>query len=121
MLVIKSGASRVVILLNKYAIKVPRIDSWRLFLYGLLGNIHEKQWQNQICKYLCPILFYVPGGFLSIMPRCEVKAGLSAEFIKIVSKDLDTDISETILNIVEDKDDSVGILNGKIVAIDYGS
>lgn len=125
------GGSRIVLLVHKYAIKMPRIDSWRLFLYGLLANIHEKQWADGVAEYgelgtggiadyVCPIAFYVPGGFLSVMPRCHQRTGLYEDFKASFARS-DEDTVRILSNIVEDKDDSVGILNGKIVAVDYGS
>lgn len=110
----------MVFLTAHYAFKIPRLDSWRLFLYGLLGNIHEKQWVNDVGDYVCPIIFYAPGGFLSVMPRCEQRHGLYEKFRASFERS-DEDTARILSNIVEDKDESVGVLNGKIVAVDYGS
>lgn len=121
---IRKGGSRLVILTSRYAIKIPRLDSWRLFLYGLLGNIHENQWRQEVFDeakvFLCPILWYTPGGFLSIMPRCAQYEGLYEKF-KLVFSLSDEETVRLLSNIVEDKDESVGIYKDQIVAIDYGS
>lgn len=119
------GGSRLVFLTENYAIKIPRLDSWKLFLYGLLGNIHEnvlaKSTAHDVAEYLCPIIWYTPGGFLSIMPRCTQQPNLYEKFLHTFKEKLDEDSSDLLCNIVEDKDESVGILKDKIVAIDYGS
>lgn len=118
------GGSRLVFLTEKYAIKIPRLDSWRLFLYGLLGNIHEHQWRigvgPEVQKFLCPIIHYTPGGFLSIMPRCKQYDDLYEQFKQTFQTE-DEETARLLSCIVEDKDDSVGVYNQQIVAIDYGS
>lgn len=118
------GESRLVFLIGKWAIKIPRLNSWRLFLYGLLGNIHEYKWtkdvEPEVKPFLCPIIFYTPGGFLSIMPRCEQSHNLYNLFYQSYKyKSVCT--VKLLSDIVEDKDSSVGIYNGRVVAIDYGS
>jgi hypothetical protein len=117
---IAKGASRTVFLVGKYAIKFPSFDSWLLFLYGLIGNMHEKEWSDKIDGFLCPVIFSAPGGFMNIMPRCELESGLYERFKNEYEK-ADQETRRVLGWIVEDKDESVGLLNGKIVAIDYGS
>lgn len=107
---ILNGTTRKCILLGKYAIKIPQFSyGWKTILYGLLGNMQEKQFS--CLDNTCPILFYIPGGFLSIMPRC---GKLTREQFNNINKD-DFEFIP-----VENKIDSFGIYNGNIVAIDYG-
>lgn len=127
---IKHGSTRSVILTKRYAIKVPTFYNWENFLYGLLGNIQEKLFAD-VCKgFVAPILFYTPGGFLSVMPRCEVQSMDESNVNRFkdidqwmirLSREADADVKRILENIVEFKIDSVGIYNGKPVAIDYGS
>jgi len=124
---IKTGATRWVFLIGKYAIKFPSLYSWRLFLRGLLGNDQEVQWGRsfQWTKKLCPIFWTCFGRFIVIMPR--VKVMTPKEF---------SELKESIayyawLDGVEEdkmppmpcelKADSFGWLNGRLVIIDYGS
>ncbi|MFW6130532.1 MAG: hypothetical protein ACOC56_05045 [Atribacterota bacterium] len=128
---IKHGCTRFVFLTKKYAIKIPQFKyGWKHFLLGLLANLQEVSFSKINDERLCPIKFYIPGGWLLIMPKCEL---ISREVF------FDLDISRFWPNNkedyhpnntcerveynvpVENKQDSFGYLNGKIVAIDYGS
>lgn len=69
---IKNGCTRKVFLIGKYAIKIPQIQyGWTLFLKGLLGNMQEVAFSKIKDPRMAPIFFYVKGGFLVVMPRCE--------------------------------------------------
>lgn len=113
----KSGITREVFIIGNYAIKVPSMRSWKGFLWGLLANMQEKVWWNDKDKRLCPVLFSLPGGFLAVMPKVTVMTddefdGFDYEsFIHLHPYDIP----------VESKSDSFGYLDGKVVAIDYGS
>ncbi len=124
MKLIRRGATRWVILISRWAIKIPSLHSYRHFLQGILGNEQETYWSRTF-KYtgkLCPVLFTCPGRFFIVMPR--VKVLTDAE----LPLDVDIDIflriypdkSEFIFP-VEKKTDSFGWLNGRLVIIDYGS
>ena len=116
--VIKKGATRWVIVCPKRAYKIPSLYSWKHFLQGLLANIQEAQWSG-FDKRLCPVIFKLPLGFLVVMPTVEP--------IKTEDWYLPDDMYEALVNHedyilpVENKTNSFGILNGEIVAIDYGS
>jgi hypothetical protein len=113
---IARGATREVILTKHYALKVPSIRSWELFLCGLLANTSEKVWSG-FSQHLCPVLWSLPGGFLSVMPRIDT-----------FDDHLDDDLYEEIfgekegytLEFVENKPNHFGYYHGHIVAVDYG-
>jgi len=66
------GTTRIVLLISSWAIKVPSCVEWRLFLWGILGNIQEAQLWNKMPNardMMCPILFTSPGKLLIIMRR----------------------------------------------------
>ena len=114
----KQGSTRNVFLTERYAIKVPRLVEWKLFLHGLLANMQEANfWKNLKSDRLCPVLFAAPGGFLVVMAR-------AAEFSRSDHEELDydafVDAGDWIVP-VEDKQDSFGWHDGRVVAIDYGS
>lgn len=120
---VKFGCTRYVILTKKYAVKIPQFRySWRLFLLGLLANMQEKLLWTTKDDRLCPILFSITGGWIIIMPRC--KPINRQEFFDL---DIKRFWTENIENNnewyvpVENKEDSFGWHNEKIVAIDYGS
>ena len=112
MRIITRGVTRTVIIIGNYVFKFPCLHyKWDNFLTGLLCNIQEIKFKNLSDK-LCPILFYLPGGFLNVMPKC-----------KMISEDefYTLDLKDYINLPIEFKQDSFGKLNNKIVAIDYGS
>lgn len=113
----RQGATRVVILTARYAIKVPSFYSWKMFLLGLLGNMQERSFSKMNDQRLCPVLFSVPGGFCNVMPKADVMA--PEEFIEF---DYDGYVNGDHAPIpVERKWNSFGWLDGRVVAIDYGS
>ena len=112
----KQGASRYVFLIGSYAIKIPRCSAWNLFLHGLLANMQEQTFWQARWVQLCPVLFRVPGGFLIVMPRCEpITVPLSRDEYLAFVEQADYTVP------VEHKQDSFGIYQGRLVAIDYGS
>ena len=116
----KYGTTRVVYFIGKYAIKIPVIKPWRHFLRGLLANISEAQFSSvEDFTGLCPVIFSLPGGFLNVMRKAEP---LPRETFEVESF-YDEYLSSNNLpkgGMVEDKLDSFGILDGSVVAVDYG-
>lgn len=123
----KSGANRFVFVLWRYAIKIPNLSSWKSFVRGLAHNMTEREFSRMGIPELCPVVFYVIGGFCNVMPRCECgfwpgwddeSCALLDEWVAEAEK---SEHSALILNIVEMKQDSVGRLPcGRVVAVDYG-
>lgn len=116
----KYGTTRAVLLIGQYAIKVPSFVEWRLFLYGLLGNMQEVVFWKGLPtsrSMMCPVLFSIPGGFLIIMRRAESVS--VEEFLEKSQKWFNEARNLSIP--VENKVDSWGRINNKIVAVDYGS
>ena len=73
---IKYGSTRTVILTDNYAFKLPgfwcgylKRYYWKQFLLGLLANMQEKEFSGMDHPKLCPVKFYIPRGFLVVMPR----------------------------------------------------
>lgn len=52
----RRGATRVVIVLRHYVIKIPTFKSWKLFLHGLLANLQEHQMSTINDAALCPVI-----------------------------------------------------------------
>ena len=111
---IRHGTTRTVLLIGRWAIKFPSAVEWRLFLQGLLGNLQERQFWTTKWPELCPVLFGCPGGWFLIMRRA----------IPLTREDYENfkgfDCEDRIVP-VEMKLDSFGWIDGKIVAVDYGS
>ena len=114
----KQGATRNVFLTKHYAIKVPRLVEWKLFLHGLLANMQEARfWRFRHSPKLCPVLFSLPGGWCLVMPRARP---LSRQDRAVFDYAAFVDAGEWVVP-VEDKQDSFGWYRGSIVAIDYGT
>lgn len=114
------GSTRTVFLVCRWAIKIPSLASWRSFLHGLLANSFEADYSRQhsgTIDRLCPVLFSIPGGWLVIMPRAE--ALLEDTFL--ASEPFEFAVAGAVVLPVEEKADSFGVLNGRIVAVDYGT
>jgi hypothetical protein len=69
----KRGVTREVVLIGRWALKFPSIRCWRLFLQGLLCNMHEQIWaiDSEWKTKTAPVVFGVPGGFSNVMKRCD--------------------------------------------------
>lgn len=129
MRIIRTGCTRIVILVFGYAVKIPNfLNGWRLLLKGLLANMQEYDfskgdWHN---GKLCPVIFYIPGGLVTIMPQAQEIS--REEFLKIPAdwkyvtglKSNETDTYEGTIP-MEWKQDGFGWLNGRLVVIDYGN
>lgn len=122
MIQIKRGVTRTVVLVNKYAIKFPTLQSYKLFLNGLLANLQEKEF-NGSHPDLAPIIFSLPFGFCNIMVRADelnVKDLSESEFRDfLLDKYKNDPLKEFMLS--DAKSTNWGTLKGKLVKIDYGS
>ena len=111
----KKGTTRYVFFIGKYAIKIPSMHSYTNFLWGLLANMQEVKFNSLRDNRLCPIIFNIPFGILNIMPKCDA---INEDQFKDI---LSSNFRESPFIIpVESKIDSFGILENKIVAVDYG-
>lgn len=112
------GITREVILIGRYALKVPKlIYGWRLFLCGLLANMQEAEFGKSGWAQLCPVVWSIPGGWLVVQRRADpmtddVWTNFDAEAFCV---------TDDYILPVEFKQDSFGILDGRIVAVDYGN
>lgn len=119
---VTSGISRTVFLVGRYAVKVPcgryGYEKW---LRGLLANRQEREWSRAKYPELCPVLFADPLGLVVIMPRCEI---LTRELTGLEYHAFFGPINEATRSYrvpTENKPDSFGYLNGRLVAVDYGN
>lgn len=121
-----NGATRIVLLIGRFAIKLPNCQKYRLFLHGLLSNLQERQFSACQWEELCPVLLSDPLGLFLVMRRARPLTDQEWETVSTQWFALETksqhvcDQGDYYLP-VEHKRDSFGVLDGKIVAIDYGS
>lgn len=108
------GITREVILIGRYAFKLPSVRSWWLFLEGMQCNMNE--WERRTCSdQFCPIVFHIPGGFLNVMKRCDPFD--EYEYEKMYNLFYSNNECHSF---VENKKCSFGLLDNKLVAVDYG-
>ncbi|HYH66391.1 MAG TPA: hypothetical protein VD866_16985 [Urbifossiella sp.] len=67
---LRRGMTREVLLVGPWAVKVPTLRSWRLFVEGVLANLNERR-RSGLDPRLCPVLFALWGGLLLVMRRAE--------------------------------------------------
>lgn len=69
---LRSGASRIVLLIGRYAIKFPRLSGLNRVRQGLRCNQAEVfAWREQKYPNLCPLLWSSPGPLLVVMARAS--------------------------------------------------
>jgi hypothetical protein len=107
-----------VLIICGYALKFPRVSSWRSFLAGMLHNMSERDFSAMNINLLCPVVASVPGGLLNVMPVCCVSPAALRSWRAAAEKH---EQASLLLNIVELKSDSAGMLNGRPVAVEYGT
>lgn len=100
---IRLGANRRVFLIGRYAIKIPRLRSFR---FGRLNNRNEWLWQHEDERY-CPVLWCDRWGLVQVMRRAEFVGIFRAAALP------------SLLG-VERKSDSWGLYRARMVAVDYG-
>lgn len=107
---ISRGASRTVLLVGPWALKIPRCRAgWRSFLCGLLSNLGERErWANHSHPGLCPVIWSAPGGWCVIMPRVRI-ARLLPDEARALAPAAGYD----------HKASSYGFHRGELVAVDY--
>lgn len=111
------GTTRTVLLIHRWAIKMPAMSEWRLFLLGLLANMQERSFGMTGWPKLCPVVFSIPGGWLVVMRRAEPLSEKQWNHLDVPGWRAEVDYSIP----VEDKWSSFGVLDGEIVVVDYGN
>ena len=117
MKLINTGASRIVILLGQYAVKIPRIIKPRCHFYGKLitflqgwkANRAEYLWSKEnIFPFLCAVKWSFLFSIVIVMKKASPIT--QEEYNKL-----------NMFNFgYEHKLDSYGKVKGKIVVVDYG-
>lgn len=62
--IVTAGRNRLVILVGRWALKLPSMRCWRDCLFGLLNNLNERdRSRSGVLPTACPVLWCAPGGF----------------------------------------------------------
>lgn len=110
----KAGVSRVVLLVGRFAIKVPN-PRWgmKYFVMGMLGNMLERErWVLSKHPALVPVLACAPLGLLAIQRRCSEIAP------RLLTKD---EITNLPFIGYDNNGHNAGLLDGRLVLFDYGN
>lgn len=118
MKLVRTGITRDVLLIGRWAIKFPNTRySWRHFTEGLLANMTEAStWHGYSgsidpearaeSQKLCPVLWSSWGGWIVVMPRVLPMVGTLSTF-------------HVPWFVTDVKEDNFGILDGRVVCVDY--
>ena len=107
------GVTREVFLTRRWAVKIPSVRCWRLFLTGLLANLHESLWWTASGRdpRLCPVRWAAPGGLVLVMPRADPITDAEYDALDLMAfEGLPAD----------HKAANFGRFGGRIVMLDYG-
>ena len=117
------GATRMIILIGRFAVKIPRWLSWKHFLLGLIANMQERDFSAAKWPELCPVVWAAWGGWLSIMRRAEPLTDAHWENFKptVVNGWTSGVEGDGYYVPCEPKMNSFGWYGGRIVCIDYGN
>lgn len=115
---IKKGTTRHVFLIGKYAIKIPCLSSWRMFLNDLLSNMQERAFWNELHHPLLAEIYYADVfGIILIMERADVtyyehgRRGMNKFFDRCQNEGLPVDRHAS----------NIGKFGKKWKLIDYGN
>jgi hypothetical protein len=123
--VIRTGISRTVVLVGRWAVKIPtgrgvglKPRSFRGRLEGvcrgLLANLSEHEWHTYEpwAGGVAPVLHSWVGGLVQVYPRCEPLDVVDDDAGRATLPRLDPDPGDV-------KVDNYGRLNGRVVRVDY--
>ncbi|QBO61594.1 hypothetical protein G17_00098 [Escherichia phage vB_EcoM_G17] len=116
------GATRTVILIGEYAIKIPTFKSWKLFLTGMIANLNERSWMqysNRSDSSICPTLWSSCTGLVTVQKRCKPVQHRGLFWVELCALALNSELS-TDFFYSDAKPENFGYLGGKLVKLDYG-
>lgn len=125
----RDGCTRIVVLIGSWAIKLPRFGyGYAMGLRGLLCNMQERAIWTLGWPQLCPVLFSLPGGWLLVMRRAEPLtdeqwAAFDFPAYEAFRRHRATEGNRMSDGIVpaEYKREHFGMVDGRMVTVDYGS
>jgi hypothetical protein len=112
---IARGVSRTVLLVGRWAVKIPSLRTngqgvfgvaWS-FSRGLQANLSERTWSG--VDGVCPVLWSL-AGLVNIYPRCQSVDAFDGDY---------GSIGAPFLPAGDRKPQNLGLLDGRIVWIDY--
>lgn len=72
---LRKGSTRIVLLVDRFALKFPKPTKWKTFLRGILANLDEVMWYRssppEWQQNMAPVISCFFGGLLLISARAE--------------------------------------------------
>lgn len=117
---IKKGSVRIVLCFCGWAVKIPRFDHYENFLHGILANLQENKFSKMKNKMLAPVIITGPFGIFIIMRKARIltKEDFSKFKSRIIFNARHSGLYDLIMS--DFKAANFGIINNKIVKVDYG-
>lgn len=120
------GSTRIVFVFDKFVIKVPYYKNWKRFLKGLIANLNEAMLSSSYpdSRYLVPVTWSAPGGWLLVMPNVrDCAEPLVAAFMVDLFRGDNTEDQEAdeVKRYCEYIVDNYGMYKGKPMCRDYGT
>lgn len=118
----RKGVTRIVIELKTVVVKIPNFTcQWNHFLLGVIGNIQESQtwkWNSGLYEkgtshLLCPVLWCSWGGWILVMQKAKTLSRQDWENMQEYTTEHRKHYGG------DDNMANYGILNGKLVKLDY--
>lgn len=116
--IIRAGASRDVLLIGPWAIKVPKLSrDGAVRAMGRQANRHERRFSARGWPELCPVVFATADGQLLIMRRADPLP--TGSLTQEAALDFFCPSDGRVIP-GEPKESSLGLLEGRMVILDYG-
>lgn len=120
MKLITTGYTRTVLLVGRWAIKVPALHTccftgyqWKRFKAGWASNHLERSVSKAGAPEVCPVVFSFLWGLVIVMPRLKILT-----FDEWCAADLHTAEAEAFY--ADNKPENFGWYQGRPVLLDYG-
>lgn len=114
----RDGVTRFVCLIGPWAFKLPRFGyGWKMGLYGLLGNMQERDFSTLRNPHLARVLWCAWGGWILVMERCVPVQDVDWRRIQRLGRWEPF----TGLPVETKKKSSFGWSGNRLVAVDYGN
>ena len=114
-----SGSSRMVFLVGKFAVKIPRITSISEFVAGIIDNKTEFKTSKNIDKNIIPLIYFYFFGVFVIHERAN-KIKNRGIFIIHLCEICSKQSEHRDFLMLDSKQDNFGIIGDRLVKVDYG-
>lgn len=112
------GSTRIAICIGPFAIKIPVLTNWEMFLKGLVGNITERKWAKLQHHNLPKIHYSSSTGFFAIHERVRPVRHVGLFWLDLSQICATSDLS-TDFWLSDPKPSNFGYRGTTLVKVDY--